>query len=233
MMLGGGGERMLGAIGHRVQPEEDSADWIKALDSFKGLRLPDRGKFAGMKMTDVACQYPKYIVFTYEKGADHFGIPYELYLMCADAVVRQIHLRVVCKAIRKGKWAVDARVGRYRGGFAQRLHMFADPDEPKGPVHHGHATWSEMVTYDRGQEMKVVTDVMGNRQVVVRGPGFHPNCRSVIVRSFDHSDFDSARLEFGPLEVEMERAEPPEEPSFLDEAKAEADNERSFLDGVF
>ncbi len=41
-----------------------------------------RGKFEGECMKDVAVAFPKYIVFCYEKGTDHMGIPAQLYVSC-------------------------------------------------------------------------------------------------------------------------------------------------------
>jgi hypothetical protein len=59
-----------------------ACDWAEG--QFGGLRF-DRGRFAGRRMLDVARRFPKYIEFSYRKGARHMGIPRGLYEACEVA----------------------------------------------------------------------------------------------------------------------------------------------------
>jgi hypothetical protein len=128
-MMGAGGAVMLATLNAEAKgvQQYEPGDWAMVLDAFRGLRLPPRGKFPNRSMAEVARQFPKYIVYAYEKGSEHMGIPHDLYLICADAVVKSVPLYQVCKDIQLGRWRPDARVSAYRSNLVPRLHSFPDP----------------------------------------------------------------------------------------------------------
>jgi hypothetical protein len=216
MKLGNGGEAMLGAIGQRVQPGTvvDFEGLVDAvLDRFRGLKLPDRGRYACKSMVEVAHQVPSYFVYAFEKGTDRMGIPPALYALCVDAVLHGDSLKQACRRLAT-RQPGHPDFNRYHGKMAPRLHLYSRKQPVKAVAEQ---TYGLEVRDASGQlVIKIGNFGSPDWNPLVMQPD-HPNCRSVLQPISPEQHFSVV--------------EEPEEPSFLD-AEGPEDKGGSFLDGI-